>query len=336
MNQENYKAYTNPNSLKKGCDSRHNNDDGPLSELTEKDLYISNIITKMGPKIFEYLKVTSEKETHVIYPAQFVPEENYLPDGTPTIFNPYNQISFGFTPKYGKTVRISAGFLEFCLCTKEKYNEVNMNNGGLKLPSYIKDKIDTFLNNDKYSKYNINLNKGLLIYGKPGNGKTNILRYIQSLHPQESDMIRDSEIKNESWRLTASKYQLYDDIDLKIFEEDNPLYNTVISMMDSCTKEKYVRIFTTNSNIENISPAVLRPGRISLTMEVVSPFYEDRLNFFEDIPESEHIAKLTDGYTFAELNFFKVCLVDCNFVIEDAQKMYKDRILISAKKKVGF
>ena len=308
-----------------------------LEHLSQKDIYISNIITNMADVIFDHLSVQHESEMKIIYANDFETIQNYLPNGEKIKYNPYNQISIGTSIKYGNVVKIAAGFLEFYLANKANALKIELNNGALELPTYIKEKIDHFLETDQYANYNINLNKGLLIHGKPGNGKTNILRYIQSRFPQESEIIRDNEIKHDSWKLTHMKYQLFDDIDLKIFEENNPVYNTVISMMDSCSKDKYIRVFTTNSSISSISPAVFRPGRISLTLEIHNPLLEDRLRYFSDLNECEKIAEITDGYSYAELNFFKVCLIDSSFNLEEAKNLYENRILVcQKKKKVGF
>lgn len=193
--------------------------------------------------------------------------------------------------------------------------------------------IDAFIKVDKYEKYNIKLNKGLLLSGVPGNGKTQILRYIEVAYGawflNMKDFLDDFSMIQSS---NSSDIECIDDIDLEIFNEKDPRSYTFLSLLDD-GKGDQIRFFTTNKKIDKIPPAFLRPGRINEIYYIDNPTREDREDFFKDFPVN--LTDDTDGFSYAKLQFLKMCIIDTDFDIDKAWKKFNNQIQFS-ECKIGF
>lgn len=199
-----------------------------------------------------------------------------------------------------------------------------------KIPKRISERLLNFLNNDEYQKYGIRLNRGLVLSGRPGNGKTKILRYIQSLNPSESTYVTDTDLDKG---FIDAKFQLFDDINMERFSPKHPAYNNMLSMFDSGDDPK-IRVFATNEIVKDLSEAFLRPGRISEVIHIGDPILEDREVLFENFPVN--LAAETEGMTYAEIQFLKICLIDSSFDVDNAWVKYNQRLENKQSSKLGF
>ncbi len=172
-----------------------------------------------------------------------------------------------------------------------------------------------FIERGLENKYNIPLNRGIVLTGKPGNGKSRILQWVYNNY--SSVLYNDATIKQYKGPLTTGtkdqKYyiELYDDIDMSIFEEKHPMYNSLLSLFDCCYEGNVIRIFATNQEVSNMSKAFLRPGRINEVLEIQCPTEEERKPLFNDFPMD--LTKETEGMSYAEIQFLKVCLINTEF-----------------------
>lgn len=217
----------------------------------------------------------------------------------------------------------------------------------VKIPQKYIDRIQEFLDVSKYKKYNIHLNKGLIISGPAGTGKSKLLEYIynnySSRYVTNEELIRnqyDSFAVINTYGHIPCEYaiELYDDIDMSIFEEGSPHYNNILPKFDS-GKVLTARIFATNQSIDNISKAFMRPGRISDILEVANPDREEREALFEDFPVN--LVDETEGLSYAEIQYLKTCLIDSDFDVDVGIKKSEQRISVRSKtnkanKIVGF
>lgn len=215
--------------------------------------------------------------------------------------------------------------------SNEKQNfDVNIN-------EKYKRHIDNLFNvRDK--KYNLNLNKGILFYGEPGNGKTVLLRYAAKLATEYGFSFGFFKTRDLSEPFMFEyKVILIDDVDTACLEKEGPAYQTLLSEFDSFTNEEKIFVLTTNNNIDNISKAFLRPGRISKCVQVDKPSPNDRFDYFSDLPfDINLLVEKTEGFSFAESALLKAYLIDTNFNLDEALYMFNTRIEKKPEKKVGF
>jgi DNA replication protein DnaC len=223
----------------------------------------------------------------------------------------------------------------------------------------ILDNSISFLKKLKQNKHlNLKVTRGLIFTGEPGNGKTMLCKYLKeqaensnlSVAEYNSASIDDSYRKNTlSTLFTGSNIIFFDDIDIDYFTRKHKVACAILGAMDGMDeKERSVRIFSTNENIEDMDPAFRRPGRIDMIFEFPLPSVELRTKFIKtwnkeihDIIPLKEIVDFTEGFSFAEMEEVRNQLL-LNYVIND--KMLLDDVVMfsrggqksKGKKKVGF
>lgn len=214
------------------------------------------------------------------------------------------------------------------------------------------DVIDQLKNPDKYEYFDIEPIKSLLMYGKPGVGKT----YIANAF---ANMI-DADFIKVSMGDIASKYQgqtgnnikkifddaresdkftvlFWDECDAvanrrgadENSKEKNATLNVLLMEMSSDNNENIFMIFATNF-VELLDPAFLRSGRCDVKLEVKMPDLETRTQVLElntrrkplgDDVNLEEISKMMDGLNCA----------DCSLLANQSARMAlkKDKMEIN-------
>ena len=192
--------------------------------------------------------------------------------------------------------------------------------------------LDKFVSRrDWYLKNNIPYHFGIILYGQPGSGKSSLAQAIANYVGAKLFVLNGDDIlhlpdhlsENGALRNTVSKdlYQviLVEDIDCGFENEltagygrnyqsvrDNKRVNGLASLLNSIdgvtAPSNTIFIFTTN-HIEKLDPALIRPGRIDLKLEIGYVNNETFNKFC-----SSHYGKtvptdfrIKDGLTFAEL-----------------------------------
>ncbi len=187
-------------------------------------------------------------------------------------------------------------------------------------------------NLDRIKAYGGGAERGVLLTGAPGNGKTMACRWIWEACRQrrwEYRLVTPDNYRNarahdsiqELFSFERRGIVFFDDMDLalrdreKVAEtEDQAVF---LSAMDGITiNEGVVFVFTTNCALDLIDRAFKRPGRLDVVLHFKAPDAALRRRLIERWHEDirvhldiEVAVSSTDGYSFAEIEELKNLLV---------------------------
>ena len=191
-------------------------------------------------------------------------------------------------------------------------------------------------------RYKIKRGKGLILHGPPGTGKTTVARELMSVFGGNVvfKIVKGPELLSK-WHGETEKNirNLFNDAldDWKLYGDDAPLHCIIIDEIDAVCKDRNkisdtngindkiitqflscidgieqfdnIVIIGTTNYINNIDPAIRRPGRLGLHMKIELPNLEAREDIFKYYLESRHIygincmrlAELSDGWSGADI-----------------------------------
>lgn len=188
-----------------------------------------------------------------------------------------------------------------------------------KVREMIFDNIQTFFGTEStfFEKYDVPKKRGILLYGKPGNGKTTIIK----------SLIHSMEIPFVVWSVTeftnsdSIDYVFKDQLSrfssvVLVIEDMDSLSNkqsrsTLLNHLDGINSAEGVFIIGTTNYPEHVDSALKnRPGRFDKTIEIPLPDKDLRTEYMfsrggEDFLTEEdriYIVKQTEGFSFVHLN----------------------------------
>lgn len=191
-------------------------------------------------------------------------------------------------------------------------------------------------NSKKIKQSGIRLRRGVILDGKPGNGKTMLCAYIDSLCQRDnistkkisSTQIRKAYQEGKLEKMFWSADVIFcDDFDVSFFTREGPnaeIASDILTALDGLTSSKdcAVRIFTTNEKIDNLDPAFVRPGRIDAKYRINPPNEKLRLQLIKQWPKdiqdrikTTRLVDLTDGLSFSQIEEIRSKMV-INFYID--------------------
>jgi len=198
-----------------------------------------------------------------------------------------------------------------------------------------------FLDNAKrYSAYGVKVVRGCVFRGDPGNGKSMMGKYLDSLAKHKgytSQVVTSADIERNAKQNTLPQLMScaniirFDDVDLTFLTRNKELRSnnsqmacSLLGAMDGIVNDPdedavdgVVRIFTTNEETIEIDPAFLRPGRIdkvfhftrpsaALRNEFVTMYWKPIITSNIDV---KSLVNRTEDLSFAELDEIKTLLV---------------------------
>lgn len=215
-------------------------------------------------------------------------------------------------------------------------------------------------------KYGVKPYRGILLVGKPGNGKSMFCKWLKQickLNKYSYNIITGSKMKKtvvNGWELGAnfkSQINFFDDIDISFFldrsspRSDTTMAGELLTAMDGLqTYDCSVRIFTTNEDVENIDSAFKRPGRLDIVVKFDLPTEELRRRLIverwgDEINQHlanrlDELVEKTEGMSFAEVEAIKTAMVLNKFSngVWDLDKALVDNSLdgFKEKERLGF
>lgn len=222
------------------------------------------------------------------------------------------------------------------------FNDVFIENDVL---DKIRSGIESFINKKEwYREHHIPYHYGIILHGEPGVGKSSIsqaiakeydmtITNISTSNPNLIPSMIDSIKRNNSSLSGHTQILLIEDIDCAMLTKEydtNGRMTTRRSNLGELLNEldglsavsNVIYIFTTN-HIEKLDPALIRPGRIDLKLEIKYVNFET-LNKFLNFHYGETVKKkfkVRDGITFAELQV----MVMQDATIDDIVKFCKEK-----------
>lgn len=191
---------------------------------------------------------------------------------------------------------------------------------------------------EKYADLGFTHKRGIVVYGKPGCGKSCLLKLVME------DVINNGDIVFMANTQGGGIYTLTQG--LKTFKEVEPDRKALVVMedidegigfqekafldlLDGDQQVDNILYLATSNYINKLPPRFLRPGRFDRKLEIHNPPKSGRLAYFqakrglnEKDDVLEELADMTDGFTFAQLREFLVG----HYILGDSKKKVIERI----------
>lgn len=163
---------------------------------------------------------------------------------------------------------------------------------------------------DKYRKMGAVPSRGLLLYGSPGVGKTEMAKCLLAESGRKSFIIRKDRadgdfidkirnVFNEA-KAAAPSIILLDDMDNFEESDKQEAFTTIQACIDGCTDYEIFVIATVKTS-RNIPYALRRPGRIGTELHICRPNKKDILKIAEYYLKGKHLASDIDYEEVARL-----------------------------------
>lgn len=187
--------------------------------------------------------------------------------------------------------------------------------------------------------------RGIILYGKPGSGKTSLIR-------QESkSMVVDDGVVF----ISHSPYSLSESLmKFRAVEPDRPVTvviedideltkswgeHSILEMIDGMSAANHVLFIATTNNLECLSDKMRRPGRFDRKIEVPYPTVEQRSQYIEkkfsgkmSRQDIRKAVMLTEGLGFGQLRELTVAVSGYGRKLEEAIQEMKSDMLVEQKR----
>lgn len=143
----------------------------------------------------------------------------------------------------------------------------------------VSNDLEDFLKSQKwYKKRGIPYRRGYLFEGPPGNGKTSSIialaskfKYDVCLINMSKKTLTDDELLDLMVRIPANSFLIIEDIDAIFLARNNETdsdlsFSGLLNAIDGIASPPGLITFMTTNHIENLDPALLRPGRIDMSV----------------------------------------------------------------------
>jgi len=165
-----------------------------------------------------------------------------------------------------------------------------------KLKNNIINNIETFYKDkNDYIKYGIPNKNVILLHGPPGTGKSSILFSLASYFNKDVYLLNfGSEINDEKFihlmgHLDENSFLFLEDIDALFKNRESVTkgnsgflsFSTILNFLDGALRVDGLVTFMTTNHIENLDPALIRPGRVNLIEKIGYPDKNEISDFYK-------------------------------------------------------
>lgn len=182
--------------------------------------------------------------------------------------------------------------MEYASSSSMKFDDVA---GNYEAKEKLQEIVDFIKNPEKYSKFNVRMPKGILLYGVPGTGKTLMARALAGeagvpfYAVSGSDFVQvyaglgAGRIRNlfKKARKSGKSVIFIDEIDaigkkrmignLRGSDEGDRTLNALLTEMSGFADDSGTVVVAATNRIDILDPALLRPGRFDRQIEVMLP-----------------------------------------------------------------
>ena len=180
--------------------------------------------------------------------------------------------------------------------------------------------IDMFKNREMYEKIGAKLPRGVLLYGRPGLGKTmlasslieecNVKSFILRKNKSDEKIIEEINKTFEEASKLEQAIILIDDIDKFSDTEDDDVdaesYVTIQSCIDKC-KDSNILIIATANNKRKLPGSLLRSGRFDIKIELKAPTDSDAEKIIEFYLKSKNVSDKLNFEDVSKMFKYKSC-----------------------------
>ena len=157
----------------------------------------------------------------------------------------------------------------------------------------ILDDVKRFIGSEpEYTKYSIPYKRNYLFHGKPGTGKTSLVRLIgtmtrRSIYTVAFDsQLSDSSLFNAILEIRSNALLLLEDIDCSFRQRDTIGMSAVtmsglLNALDGIAGKDNLITFITTNHLDKLDPALIRPGRVDMMVGFADMSDEQIRGMFE-------------------------------------------------------
>lgn len=337
-----------------GFDFQQYSDDetsNEIWEILEEDLEIGNDKVQLVSHIFDVIEIETISSNHTDKVMELISKQR-IPNSI--YFYPDFQVALARSPIFqshmdtthdlifAKNKQSLELFLRYVLKRKREYirnyvtvftdTEDGAETGKERITSLVTREevfleahlkkeiyrsIDEFFSESRefYKKYNIPYKRGILLYGKPGNGKTTLVKSIANsisapvAYWQITEFTSSYSINEvfSSVAKMAPMVLVIEDID----SMPEHVRSVFLNVLDGATSKEGIFLIGTTNYPEKIDPALMnRAGRFDRAYELKLPAQDLRSSYlskknilqFIDTADLDRIIEASDGFSFAQLN----------------------------------
>lgn len=219
------------------------------------------------------------------------------------VLNTYTNDNYGYWLKFGEILGKS------------------IENIVLREKKLILDDINDFISKEEwYNKRSLSYKRGYLFHGTPGNGKTSLCFALAKYLNKDisflnlNDLEKDSNLFAAFSNIRDNTILVLEDVDA-IFgtrEGKSPIsFSSLLNCLDGAFSRYGIITIMTTNHFEKIDKALIREGRIDLTMEISCPdkeMIEEYLNIFYD--KKVELLSYDNDYSMSKIQ--ELCLQNKN------------------------
>ena len=182
-------------------------------------------------------------------------------------------------------------------------------------------------------KYGVAQRRGILLTGQPGNGKTMAARWLRhecrrhqlswrTISADEYQSATEERALRDLFHLRRPGIVQFDDLDQHLRDRNQVGttggHTVLLTELDGVEpKRGVVYLFTSNARLDQLDPAIRRPGRIDQVIQFPHPNGELRRRLVQETWHAdlvtqlnlEQVVRVTEGLSFAEMEEVKKLLV---------------------------